>query len=223
MIKTLYKPKRNVNGKRVVSRLYSLKIRLNGESRISQIALGVSDRQVAEEKARQIVQAREKELNGLLPPKLQRDAAQSSFTKHIQDFIGDLRAKGRNQRYVIEMEFKLTALANDCGWHQVKDVTADSFVKWRSAQIKAKKTLNEYLGTAKGLLNWMMRQGRIATNPLMSVQRVETRGMEVFRRRAYTDEEMGALLNVAGPQRVLYMMAALTGIRHGEFTEALLG
>ena len=56
MIKTLYKPKRWRNGKRLIARLYSLKLRLNGENRISYVALGVSDRQVAEEKARKIVQ-----------------------------------------------------------------------------------------------------------------------------------------------------------------------
>jgi hypothetical protein len=30
-----------------------------------------------------------------------------------------------------------------------KDITADSFVKWRSEQKKAAKTLNEYLACAK--------------------------------------------------------------------------
>jgi integrase len=49
------------------------------------------------------------------------------------------------------------------------------------------------------------------------VQKVETRGKAVRVRRAYTDEEMRALLNVAGKHGILYMMAALTGIRHGEF------
>jgi len=223
MIKTLYKPKRWRNGKKVTSRLYSLKVRLDGERQISQIALGVTDRQVADEIARKIIQEREQEKHGLLAPKGQRDAAQASFTKHICEFVGDLRAKGRNGKYVIEMEFKLTTLANECGWQQVKDVTADSFVKWRSTQTKAKKTLNDYLTTAKGLLNWMTKQGRIIVNPLAVVQRVETRGMEVFRRRAYTDEEMKSLLIVAGPQRELYMMAALTGIRHGEFKKLCWG
>ena len=223
MIKTLYKPKRWRNGGRITSRLYSAKIRIDGECRILQVALGVSDKDAAREKLDKLVKELEKEKQGLLPPKVQREAAQASFTKHIEDFIGDLRAKGRNERYVVEMEFKLTALANECGWQQVKDVTADSFVKWRSAQTKAKKTLNEYFGTAKGLLNWMVKQGRIVANPLAAVQRVETRGIEKLRRRAYTDEEMNALLNVAGPQRVLYMMAALTGIRHGEFKELCWG
>jgi integrase len=217
MIKTLYRPKRMRNGKRVTSRLYTLKIRLDGDRRILQIPLGVSDRQVADEKARKIVQEHEREKHGLLAPKGQRDAASAPFSKHIREFVADLRSKGRDPKYVTEMEFKLTALANECGWHHVKDVTADSFVKWRSAQTKANKTLNEYLTSAKGLLNWMVKQGRIPINLLNCVQQTDTRGKETFHRRAYTDDEMTALLNAAGTQRLLYMMAALTGIRHGEF------
>ena len=204
------------NGKRVVSRLYSLKLRLNGELRISTIPLGVSDREAAEEIARKLVKEREQELAGLLPPKVQRDAAQAAYTKHVQEFIGDLRVKGRNSRYVDEMDFKLTILADKCGWRQVHDITADSFVKWRTSQTKAKKTLNEYLTAIKGLLNWMIKQGRININPLLSVQRVETRGNEKLNRRAFTNDEMRALLKVSGSRSIVYMTAALTGLRHGE-------
>lgn len=204
------------DGKRVVSRLYSLKLRLKGELNISTIPLGVSDREAAEEKARKLVKEREQELAGLLAPKVQRDAAQATFAKHVQDFIGDLRVKGRNSRYVDEMEFKLTTLAEKCSWQRANDVTADSFVKWRSGQTKAKKTLNEYLTAVKGLLNWMIKQGRIGSNPLLSVQRVETRGNEKLNRRAFTNQEMLALLNASGPRGIVYMTAALTGLRHGE-------
>ncbi len=165
---------------------------------------------------RKIIKEREQERVGLQPPKIQRDAAQANFTKHIGDFVGDLRVKGRNARYVDEMEFKLTTLAEKCGWRQVHDVTADSFVKWRSTQTKAKKTLNEYLTAAKGLLNWMIKQGRINVNPMLSVQRVETRGNEKVNRRAFTDEEMKALLKVSGARTIVYATAGLTGLRHGE-------
>ena len=145
MIKTLYRPKRWRNGKRIVSRLYSLKLRVDGELHISTIALGVSDQGAATEKVRKLVKEREQELAGWLPPKAQREAAQASFTKHVRDFIGDLRIKGRNPRYADEMEFKLTTLAEKCCWRQVNEITADSFVSWRSTQTKGKKTLNEYL------------------------------------------------------------------------------
>jgi integrase len=51
----------------------------------------------------------------------------------------------------------------------------------------------------------------------------ETRGKEVRKRRAYSDEEMQALLDVAGKHRILYVMAVLTGIRHGEFKKLCWG
>jgi len=208
MIKTLFRPKRLRNGKRVVSRLYSVKLRMKGELKISTIPLGVSDRDAAAEKVRKLVKEREQELAGLLAPRAQRDAALASFNKHVQEFIGDLRVKGRNSRYVDEMEFKLTTLADKCGWRQVSHVTADSFVKWRTTQTKAKKTLNEYLTAIKGLLNWMIKQGRITINPLVAVQRVETRGNEKLNRRAFTNEEMRSLLKVSGPRSVV------TWLRH---------
>ena len=62
----------------------------------------------------------------------------------------------------------------------------------------------------------MTKQGRIAANPLAVVQKTETRGKEVRARRAYTDDEIQALLKVAGKRRIVYLMAVLTGIRHGE-------
>ena len=216
MIKTIFKPKRMRDGKRVVSRLYSLRLRLDGESEIATISLGVSDRQVADEKARKIVQEREKELHGLIPPKPLRDAAQATLNLHVNDFISDLKAKGRNEQYVFEMENKLSLLVSECGWLHAKDVTSDSFTRWRSSVKKSPKTLNEYLASAKGLLNWMVAHGRLPSNPLAAVQKVETRGREVRARRAYTEDEVKNLLKVAGKYRVPCMMAVLTGIRHGE-------
>ena len=40
---------------------------------------------------------------------------------HIKDFICDLKAKGRNEKYVFEMENKLTLLVSECGWLHAKD------------------------------------------------------------------------------------------------------
>ena len=52
---------------------------------------------------------------------------------------------------------------------------------------------------------------------------METRGREVRPRRAYTDSEFATLLSVAGKQRIVYLTAALTGIRHGEVKELRWG
>ena len=42
-------------------------------------------------------------------------------------------------------------------------------------------------------------------------------------RRAYNDSELSALLAVAGGQRIVYLTAALTGIRHGELKKLCWG
>jgi integrase len=223
MIQTLYRPKRMRNGKRITSRLYSARIRIDGERRILNVPLGVTDKDVAKDKLRKLVQEMEKELHGLISPKAMRDAAQEPLSKHLKDFIGDLRAKGRNHKYTTGLENQLTLLIRQGCWQSPKDVTADSFVKWRSGQKLAAKTLNEYLASAKGLFNWMTKQKRITINPLAVVGNTETRGKEVRERRAYNDEEMQGLLNVAGKHRILYIMASLTGIRHGEFKKLCWG
>src|SRR5208282_1255060 len=110
-----------------------------------------------------------------------------------------------------------------CGWVYPQDITADSFLKWRSSQKKAPKTLNEYLISAKNFSNWLADNGRIKANPLASVKKVETRGKQVRVRRAYDDSEFAALLSVAGVQRIVYLTAVLTGIRHGELKELCWG
>lgn len=92
----------------------------------------------------------------------------------------------------------------------------ESFERWRSAHDLAPKTQNEYLIAASTFLKWMLR-GSNNQNPLQSVERVETRGRERRKRRALSDEDMGKLLQAAGPARaIVYTVAALSGIRRKE-------
>jgi integrase len=193
------------------------------DGKILDVSLGTSDKQAAETKRSQLLREKEHERVGLIPSKGARDAAQRKLAQHLQEFLGDLRAKGRNGRYIGGVEYCLGQLIDQCGWNFPQNITADSFVKWRSSQSKAPKTLNEYLISAKGFANWLTAQRRIAVNPLASVRNVETRGREVRSRRAFDDSEFAALLSVAGAQRIVYMTAALTGIRHGELGELRWG
>jgi len=216
MINHIFKPKG--------SRIWRWKYRLRPEDgKILDISLGTSDKQAAEKRRLELLREKEHERAGLMPAKALRDAAQRDLAGHVRDYVADLRAKGRNGRYVDGVEFCLGELSGQCSWTVVQDVTADSFVKWRAAQTKAPKTLNEYLTSAKGFLNWLVAQGRIPANMLASVQKVEARGREVRPRRAYTDLEFKELLAVAGAQRIVYLTAALTGIRHGELKQLYWG
>lgn len=59
----------------------------------------------------------------------------------------------------------------------------------------------------------MIEQGRADFDPLAKVKKLSTRGKETRVRRSLTHAEADALLRVAGPRRVVYLAALLTGLR----------
>ena len=75
---------------------------------------------------------------------------------------------------------------------------------------------NTYVVTAKGFCTWLVRQGRMPSNPLAAIGLVEQRGREVRVRRALSDAEIMRLLDVAGEYRKVYLTALTTGLRKGE-------
>jgi hypothetical protein len=142
MINHVYKTKRMRGGKRIVGRLYRAKYRLDGESKIHDVPLGVCDKQVAEQKLAAIVRECEKAKFGLSPGQSVRESLQKPLTEHVRDFVADLRAQGRNSRHIREVQNAVLQVASDCGWKSVQNVAADSFQGWRTRQTKAGKTLN---------------------------------------------------------------------------------
>jgi integrase len=159
----------------------------------------------------------EREAVGLIAPRPMREAAERPLIEHFDDFTSNLQALGRDEKYVYNLGKRLVRLARECGWKQVKDITPDSFTKWRASQSKqAAKTLNEYLDATNALLNWMQSQGRIGCNPLRDIKKVETRGNEKRRRRALHEDQLRLLFEVAGPRKLAYLTAFYTGLRRAE-------
>jgi hypothetical protein len=75
MICFVFRARRRVKGKVRVARTWSGKFQLSGDAKPTVVALGVMDKQVAQEKLRRIVWQAEREREGLSVPKEQRDAA----------------------------------------------------------------------------------------------------------------------------------------------------
>ena len=217
----IFKPRRRVGGKVVVREFYHLRYCLPGEHRYRELSLGVREKAVAEERLRVFVHEQEGEAAGIVEPKALRHAAQKRMTDHLDDFIADLEARGKDEMYAYNMRKRIGLLITKCGWEYPKHVTADCFFAWRVAhKDKAAKTLNDYLASMSALLNWMERQGKLKANPLRSVGKVEVRGKETRLRRALSVEEMRRLIEVAGERKLAYLLAAHTGLRRSEL-EAL--
>src|SRR5947207_2877062 len=171
MMPFVFRSKRRVNGKVRVSRTYTGQFRLAGDSKATRVSLGVSDKQVAEERLRRIVRKAEREREGLIAPKEQRDAAKQSVESYVQEFVESRRGLKRDEKYVRELERKLLRLTGECEWSTLRDVTPHSFEAWRARQSGlSAKTLNEYRATIFGLCGWL--ESRVGTNAIRSVGKV---------------------------------------------------
>lgn len=213
----LFKPSRRKGGKAVKSPFYSGRYRLADEMRWRTVPLRVTDKEVAFRKLREVVTRAEREAAGMAVAKPLANAAQRSVLDHLQDFLADLSAKGRDAEYVSIIGQRVRRLVTECGWKAPKDITAESFIGWRSKnREKAAKTLNEYLNAGGLLLNWMVRLGKLMANPLAVVDPVKTQGQEVRKRRSFTVDELKRWLAVAGSRRPAYLAAAYTGLRRAE-------
>lgn len=223
MTEYVFKQSRLLNGKRVKSRIYSGRFRLPGQIGIVTVSLGTSDKQVAEQRLRAIIKEREQEAAGILAPKRLRDAASDSLKHHFQGYIADLAAQKRDADYVYNVEKRLSKLASEAGWKQLRDVSADSFQAWRARQNAAAKTLNDYLAAASAFFRWMECNGRATYNPLKFVRKVEGRGNERRKRRAFTLDEMNRLLDVSSSRQIGYLAAFFTGLRRSELEQLQWG
>ena len=205
------------------SRVYRLRYRVDGDSREYDVPLKTTNKEVAEAKARVIVEEKEKELAGLLDPKPLRDAAKKPIAEHLADYVADLQARGNGKDHIVHTRQRMRRLIADCHWQLLHDVSADSFAKWLRGQQaqRSAKTLNEYLGHLKAFFNWLERQDRIAQNRIGRIPRLDARGKETFKRRPLEVEQFLLLIKYSEKRRFAYALAALTGLRRGELKRLL--
>jgi integrase len=213
----IYKPKRLHNGKRTTGRLYRARVKLIGDSKVRDIALKVSDKQVAQQKLNKLVQQLEHESAGLIPGKAEREAAQSPLLDLVSEYVKELTILGRSADHLRHVDKRLCRLVRECHWTRLAEVTPASFQAWRKEQAtKAPKTLNEYLATLSAFWTWLRKQSRVPANPFELVERTDTRGKERIRRRALSDAQSARLLQVAGKNQLAYMLPLCAGLRRNE-------
>jgi integrase len=210
MIDFIYKPKD--------SRIWRWKFRQQSADRkIVDVSLETSDKRCAEKRRDKLREEKLHERDGLILPKAAREAAQRRLLDHLNDFLGDMRRRGKSEKYLANIEFRVSRLITDCSWKLSKDVTADSFQAWRREHRELKdKTANDYLEATRCFFNWLIKLGRTGCNPLLSVEKAKTKEGKAEERRALSDDEMLRLLAVAGERKPVYLMAVHTGLRSSE-------
>ena len=90
MIAYIYRPKRQRNGKLVSSRIWRARLKLDGDVKARDISLGVSDRQVAEQKMRENIRDRERVSVGLMAPAAQRETFENPMAIYMRAVISSV-------------------------------------------------------------------------------------------------------------------------------------
>ena len=222
MIFSVEKRRFRQNGDLRETRCYHLRYRLADMPTDRWQSLRVTDKQVAEKLAREFIQEKEREAAGILEPQVIRDAAKRPLKEHLEDYVADLKTRGRcgrGGRGARLLKGRILRLMDGCGWKVAVQVTPDSFTSWRNQRQDAARTLNHYLQGMVSFLNWLERVGRIKTNPLKYVPKVDERGKRRRVRRPFTDEELRKLVLGSGPRGIIYFSAARTGLRQEELRQ----
>ena len=222
MIQKVEKRRFRKNGKLRTTRCYYLRYRIGDMPVDRWKSLGVTDIQVANKKALEFLQEKEREEAGILEPKVVRDAAQKPVLEHLDDYEADLIMRnraGRGGRGARLIKSRIKQLLQDTRWRRLADITADSFINWRKQQTHGPRTLNHYLQGMISFLNWLERGERIKFNPLKNVSKVDERGQKKRQRRAFTDEELRKLVAGSDERGIIYFTAARTGLRWDELRQ----
>jgi len=211
------KLRRRKNGRVVVSEFYHLFWSVKGHGH-GQRSLNVRELQAAEKEKTKFICEKERELSGLIAPRVERDAAGRLLTEHLADFLAYLEGLNRSASHISHVGTRVRKLIADCGWRYLSDVTAKSFELWRQKKAGelSVKTRNEYRAAMKSLLAWLEENEELAVNPFKRVKKTDGRGQETVKRRAATHLEMESLLSKGGIYAVAYLGAATTSLRRGD-------
>jgi integrase len=205
----------------------------DGRGKKARVATAYSDRQASRQKLARYEKAKAHGAEGLIDPFEQHKCR--PLTEHLSDYVADLRALGRDTKYVYNCEMRLTKLIIACGWRVLTDITADSFGAWRAMPVKQRaaesvdrkigpRTLNQYLEVLRTFCGWCVKRKRIGSNPIADVEKVEESGDVRRARRALTPEEVSRLLvEVPAHHRSIYLFILGTGLRRQEVEDLQWG
>jgi integrase len=190
------------------------------------VSTGCNDEQAARKVLSDLMADVEKVRSGILTPAESHAAGHVArpIADHIADYLAFLKAKtvrGRrlsdSHRYNVEKQLK--RLFQECGFKRIGDISRHRVVKWLGDQTdrseKAPRTILKYRTTLITFCKWAVREGRLATNPLVELPGVAV-DEDRRKRRALTLTEITALLDAAAARPLRDTLLIRRGTRKGQ-------
>ncbi len=165
----------------------------------------------------------------------------SPLGEHLADYLADLAHRGCNPRHVRTVEIQLNRMIDDIGAKHLTDLepikVARHLRALRSVPVKqlreesseekqrtiGPRTVNAVRSAVIAFLNWCVRTGRLAHNPCQHLPKVDETKDQRIKRRALTTEELARLVHSSGRRGLVYLVAAMTGLRMKEMRSITWG
>jgi integrase len=213
----VFKRSRLVRGKRVFARFFTGVYTLaKGEKPVS-VPLHTPSERVARKMLRALIERKQMEREGMIAPEAMRSAASAPLAALVAEYEADLKGRGLAPSHVKETVARIRRMIKAAKWSRLGDIAPAPYIAWRARFVGSAKTKKEYQTSIKAFLNWLVRFGRLAVNPLAKVDRVETRGKAARLSRSYSPAEFSKLLAVASDsRRIVYQLLVSTGLRKKE-------
>jgi integrase len=188
-----------------------------------------ADRRAAERKLAEIIRSRDLVIAGLE----QEEGLEIPFSELASEYLADVEVRATARSYACRSD-SLERFQKSTTVRLVRDVTphvVEGFLRKRLKQGRAPRTVNNDLLAIKACLNYAVRSGRIALNPVANVRPLPYRGKERRLPRALSEEECIALLKAAveadgspaAPRPLLLRALMETGARWSELTSVTWG
>ena len=188
-----------------------------------------NEQEAAQRMLADIVTRAKREARGEIDPF--EDHRKRPLREHLADFTAALHAKGATSKQAVQATTRCLKIIDGCRFIRLVDLVPSaiaSYLRERRQAGLSIATSNGYLSAIKSFGNWLVKDGRIASNPLAHLTKLNDRVDIRRERRALTADELTRLAEAAersgesfrglnGPTRaMLYRTAVMTGLRASE-------
>jgi integrase len=144
------------------------------------------------------------------------DRHQKRLNAYMEANSKDVAVRGGAKNTLRAYRVVLTALARDCGWRTLSDLTAESFESWRAKRTGSAKYSNDCFGYVRTFISWLRKKSRLLADPLVDVAKIKIRTSASHRCALTTDEIKRLLDSVPERRSTIYLVAVYTGLRRND-------
>jgi len=193
----------------------------DGQDLLREVATGCRDETAARQVLADLVKRAEQVRSGIISTDEDTMAShqQASLADHLEAYLAHLRAKGVTAGRIKTNKQRFLAVAGDCRFAKLSDLSGDALERWLSTKAEKKMSAgsrNGYREACVGFGNWCVRTRRLSSNPFASVPKANAKADCRRKRRALTEEELVKLLAVADRRPLLEAMTIRRGEKAGK-------